>query len=232
MADMFRAGETIRQLWLPPCCCAAERRGLAGQRWSCRTTMATGGDEGATEPAEEARLWVNHGSCIRLKPAYCDHVWSYDFVHCRTDDGWAFRTLNTLDEFSRDCLVIRLERKLNSTDVNDALTDLFILRRPPTFVRSDNVLCRENLAAWVSWSWGIRLPGHRDMVARRALPSRNDLFHSKHGVRTATALPSSIRDLKSQAEGPNTIYEVSKLPPQLVGERSFRLGSPPTKRGP
>jgi len=65
-------------------------------------------------------------------------VWSYDFVHCRTDDGKAFRTLNILDEQSRECLAIRVKRKLNSTDVIDALTDLFILRGAPGFIRSDN----------------------------------------------------------------------------------------------
>ena len=43
--------------------------------------------------------------------------------------------------------------------------------------------------------------------------------------------PSLIRDPKSQAEGPNIIYEVSKLPPRLIRERSFRLGSPPRRRG-
>ena len=59
-------------------------------------------------------------------------------MHCRTDDGKAFRTLNILDEFGRECLAIRVKRKLNSVDVIDALTDLFILRGPPAYVRSDN----------------------------------------------------------------------------------------------
>ena len=86
----------------------------------------------------KGRLWLNDGSCVRLRPEYRDHVWSYDFVHCRTDDGKVFRTLNILDEFSRECLTIRVRRKLNSTDVIDALTDLFIIRGVPAFIRSDN----------------------------------------------------------------------------------------------
>ncbi len=97
--------------------------------------------EGLKVPMKQAkrgRLWLNDGSCIRLKPERKDHVWSYDFVHHRTDDGRAFRTLNILDEFSRECLAIRVKRKLNSTDVVDALTDLFILRGVPSFIRSDN----------------------------------------------------------------------------------------------
>ncbi|MFD0911273.1 IS3 family transposase, partial [Ruegeria arenilitoris] len=87
---------------------------------------------------KKGRLWLNDGTCVRLRPEYRNHVWSYDFVHCRTDDGKAFRTLNILDEHSRECLAIRVKRKLNSTDVIDALSDLFILHGVPTFIRSDN----------------------------------------------------------------------------------------------
>ncbi len=92
---------------------------------------------------KKSRLWLNDGSCVRLRPEYRNHVWSYDFVHCRTDDGKAFRTLNIIDEYSRECLSIRVDRKLNSSNVIDALTDLFILRGAPSFIRSDNVLCAE-----------------------------------------------------------------------------------------
>lgn len=87
---------------------------------------------------KKGRLWLNDGSCVRLKAEHRDHVWSYDFVHHRTDGGKAFRTLNILDEFSRECLEIRVKRRLNSTDVIDALTDLFILRGVPKYIRSDN----------------------------------------------------------------------------------------------
>lgn len=88
--------------------------------------------------AKRGRLWLNDGSCVRLRAEHTNHVWSYDFVHHRTDDGRAFRTLNILDEFSRECLTIRVRRKLNSTDVIDALTDLFVLRGVPSYIRSDN----------------------------------------------------------------------------------------------
>jgi transposase InsO family protein len=70
--------------------------------------------EGLKVPAKQpkkGRLWLNDGSCVRLRPAYRNHVWSYDFVHCRTDDGRAFRTLNILDEFSREGLTIRVKRQ-------------------------------------------------------------------------------------------------------------------------
>ena len=90
---------------------------------------------------KRGRLWFNEGSCIRPRPQHRNHVWSYDFVHERTYDGRAFRTLNVIDEYSRECLMIRVKRKLNSFDVINVLTDLFIIpgRRPssaPIMARS------------------------------------------------------------------------------------------------
>ena len=84
------------------------------------------------------RLWFNDGSCVRLRPAHRDHVWSYDFVQARTHDGRAFRMLTIVDEFTRECLAIDVARKLTSEDVLERLSDLFIRRDVPDFVRSDN----------------------------------------------------------------------------------------------
>jgi putative transposase len=87
---------------------------------------------------KRGRLWLNDGSCIRLRPEHPNHVWSYDFVEDRTHDGRKYRMLNIIDEFTRECLAIRVNRKLNSTDVIDVLSDLFIMRGVPGHVRSDN----------------------------------------------------------------------------------------------
>ena len=87
---------------------------------------------------KRGRLWLNDGSCVRLRPERPNHVWTYDFVQDQTADGRAYRTLNIIDEFTREALTIRVDRKLNSIDVVDALTDLFIIRGPPEFIRSDN----------------------------------------------------------------------------------------------
>lgn len=87
---------------------------------------------------KKGRLWLNDGSCIRLRPEYANHVWSYDFVEDRTHDGRKYRMLNVIDEFTRESLAIRVKRKLNSTDVIDVLSDLFILRGVPGHIRSDN----------------------------------------------------------------------------------------------
>ena len=84
------------------------------------------------------RLWLNDGSCIRLRPEYKDHVWSYDFVMGRTSDGRAFRMLNIIDEYTRECLTIVVRRHITSQEVIDRLFDLFILRGIPEHIRSDN----------------------------------------------------------------------------------------------
>jgi len=97
--------------------------------------------EGLKVPAKQpkkGRLWLADGSCIRLRAEYPNHVWSYDFVEDRTHEGKKYRMLNIMDEFTRECLAIRIDRRLKSIDVIDVLSDLFILRGVPGHIRSDN----------------------------------------------------------------------------------------------
>ena len=97
--------------------------------------------EGLKVPARQpkrGRLWLADGSCIRLRAERPNHVWSYDFVEDRTHDGRKFRMLNIIDEFTHECLAIRIDRRLKAADVIDVLSDLFILRGVPEHVRSDN----------------------------------------------------------------------------------------------
>ena len=84
------------------------------------------------------RLWLNDGSCVRLRPQFKDHVWSYDFVATRTEDGRALRILTLIDEYTRECLALKVARKLNSQDVLEQLGYLFIYQGLPGFIRSDN----------------------------------------------------------------------------------------------
>jgi len=97
--------------------------------------------EGLKVPKKQpkrSRLWLNDGSCIRLRPQFRDHVWSYDFVIARTDEGKAFRILNIIDEYSRECLAILAKRRITSQDVIDQLFELIIFRGIPGHIRSDN----------------------------------------------------------------------------------------------
>jgi putative transposase len=90
-------------------------------------------------------------SCVQLRPERPNHVWSYDFVQDRTHDGCVDRTLNIIDEFTKEALVIRVKRRLNWADVVDALTDLFSLRGAPAFIRSDNgaEFIAKKVRAWI-----------------------------------------------------------------------------------
>ena len=97
--------------------------------------------EGLKVPKKQpkrGRLWLNDGSCIRLRPEHKDHVWSYDFVLARTDEGRAFRILTLLDEFTRGCLAMLVSRHITFQDVIDQLFQLFVLRAIPEHIRSDN----------------------------------------------------------------------------------------------
>ena len=98
-------------------------------------------EEGLKVPKKQPkkkRLWLNDGSCIRKKPEYKNHVWSYDFVEDQTSDGRKIRMLTIIDEYSRECLAIKVKRRLTSNDVVEALADLFMLKGLPDFIRSDN----------------------------------------------------------------------------------------------
>lgn len=110
--------------------------------------------EGLKVPAKQpkrGRLWLNDGSCIRLRPERPKHVWAYDFVMDRTHDGRALRMLTIIDEYTRECLAIVVARKLNSSDVIEALADLFIERGPPEHLRSDNgpEFCAKAVRQWL-----------------------------------------------------------------------------------
>ncbi len=97
--------------------------------------------EGLKVPQKQpkrSRLWLNDGSCIRLRPEHKDHVWSYDFVVARTSDGRSFRILTVLDEYTRECLATLVNRRITSPDVIDQLFHLFLFRGIPEHIRSDN----------------------------------------------------------------------------------------------
>lgn len=113
----------------------------AGWRVNHKRVQRIWRQEGLKVPKKQpkrGRLWLNDGSCVRLRPRRRDHVWAYDFVQCRTHDGRAIRMLSVVDEFTRECLAIDVARRLNSDDVLERLTWLFVTRGVPEHIRSDN----------------------------------------------------------------------------------------------
>jgi transposase InsO family protein len=126
---------------------------------------------------KRGRLWLNDGSCLRLRPCWPGHVWAYDFVQDRTSDGRPFRMLTVIDEYTRECLAIVVARRLSSDDVLQALTDLFVERGPPGHIRSDN---GGEFTAKIVRAWLGRI-GVRTLFIERGSPWENGFNESFNG---------------------------------------------------
>lgn len=99
-------------------------------------------------------VWLNHGSCIRLRPEFLGHAWAYDFVEGRNHDGREFRILTIIDEASKECLALVVARQPKHQDVLAALADLFVSQGRPAHIRSAN--CPEFIATAVQ-EWLARI---------------------------------------------------------------------------
>jgi putative transposase len=111
--------------------------------------------EGLKVPQKQrprGRLWLNDGSCVRLRPERPNHVWAYDFVKAMTHDGRALRLLVLLDENTRECLTIRVARRLGSLEVIETLAEVMLWRGIPEHIRSDNgpEFIAEELRKWLA----------------------------------------------------------------------------------
>ena len=142
------------------------------------------------------RLWLNDGSCIRLRAEHRDHVWSYDFVLTRTHDGRAVRMLTILDEYTRECLAIDVARKLTSEDVLERLTDLFIRRGVPDYIRSDN---GAEFTAHAVRDWLDRV-GVRTLYIEPGSPWENGYIESFNGKLRDELLEREIFDTLLEAK--------------------------------
>ena len=126
---------------------------------------------------KRGRLWLNDGSCVRLRPEHRDHVWSYDFVADRTHDGRALRMLTLIDEYTRECLAIDVGRSLTSEDVIERLATLFLERGTPEYLRSDN---GAEFTAKAVRDWLARL-GVRTLFIEPGSPWENGYIESFNG---------------------------------------------------
>jgi putative transposase len=117
-------------------------------------------EEGLRVPRKQprrGRLYLNDGSCIRLRPCFRNHVWSYDFVSDRLHNGKKIRMLTVIHEYTRKCLAIRVGSSLKTDQVLDTLSDLFITKGVPDHIRSDNgsEFTAKSLREWI-WSLGVK----------------------------------------------------------------------------
>jgi len=176
---------------------------LRAEGWACnhKRVERIWRREGLRVPARQpkrGRLWLNDGSCVRLRPEKPNDVWAYDFVEDRTRDGRKIRMLNVVDEFTRECLCIRVGRKLGSAEVIDVLADLFIARGTPGYIRSDNG--PEFVATAVKgWITGI---GAKTAYIEPGSPWENGYVESFNG---------KLRDELLNMEVFNTLLEAKVL---------------------
>jgi transposase InsO family protein len=136
--------------------------------------------EGLKVPKKQrprGRLWLNDGSCIRLRPEHRNHVWSYDFVEAQTHDGRKLRLLTLIDEYSRECLAIRVARRINSFGVIETMADVMLTRGIPEHIRSDN---GSEMTAKVVRSWFATL-GTNTLYIEPGSPWENGYCESFNG---------------------------------------------------
>jgi hypothetical protein len=91
----------------------------------------------ACQLVNQPRDTLRDGSCVRLRPERSNHVWSYDFVGAKTQDGRAARMLDLIDDRAREYLRIRCERNWSSARGISALADLVEIKCVPEHLRSD-----------------------------------------------------------------------------------------------
>ena len=141
------------------------------------------------------RLWLNDGSCIRLRPEHKNHVWSYDFVADRTSNGKTIRMLTLMDEFTRECLAIKVDRSLKSHHVIDQLADLFVARGTPDYLRSDNgsEFTADNIRGWLG-----RL-GVKTLFIEPGSPWENGYIESFNGKLRDELLDGEVFDTVIEA---------------------------------
>ena len=155
--------------------------------------------EGLKVPSRQpkrGRLWLNDGSCVRLRPAHADHVWSYDFVAARTSDGRPLRLLNLIDEFTRECLSIDVARRMSADDVLERLTDLFVRRGTPQYIRSDN---GSEFTATAVREWLARV-GVRTLYIEPGSPWENGYVESFNGKLRDELLDGEVFDTVLEAK--------------------------------
>ena len=141
------------------------------------------------------RLWLNDGSCLRLRPERANHVWSYDFVSAMAHDGGTLRMLTLIDEYTRECLAIRVARRLGRYEVIEALADVMLHRGIPENIRSDSgpEFADEELRKWLrkvgtgdavyrAGPLGEWLPRKLQRKIVKRIPERRDFLFAAGGI--------------------------------------------------
>ncbi len=112
-----------------------------------------------------------------MRPQHRNHVWSYDFVEAQTHDGRKLRLMTLIDEFTRECLAVRVARRINSFGVIETMADVMLTRGVPEHVRSDN---GAEMTARIVRSWFAKL-GAKTLYIEPGSPWENGYCESFNG---------------------------------------------------
>jgi transposase InsO family protein len=143
---------------------------MAGWEVNAKRVQRIWRAEGLKVPAD--------GSTVRLRPERRNHVWAYDFVSEQTHDGRKLRILTVIDEYTRECLAVRVARRFTSNDVLYALSELFLEYGVPEHIRSDN---GPEFVAKVVRAWLADL-GITTLFIEPASPWENGFIESFNGI--------------------------------------------------
>ncbi|MES2032077.1 MAG: IS3 family transposase [Pseudomonadota bacterium] len=152
----------------------------AGWHVGCDRVQRIWRREGLKVPRKQkprGRLWLNDGSCIRLRPQHRNHVWSYDFVEAQTHDGRKLRLMTLIDELTRECLAIKVARRINSFGVIETMADVMLAKGVPEHIRSDN---GAEMTAKVVRNWFAKL-GAKTLYIAPGSPWENGYCESFNG---------------------------------------------------
>jgi transposase InsO family protein len=125
---------------------------------------------------KKRRLWFNENSCVRLRAGRVNHVWSYDFIMAKTSDQRTIKMLTIIDEYTRESLAIKVERNLKTEDVQEILTELFIRKGIPEYIRSDN---GSEFTAAIMLNW-LKNLGVKTLFIEPGSPWENGYVESFH----------------------------------------------------
>jgi len=191
--------------------------------------------EGLTVPQTQpkrGRLWLTDGSCLRLRPTYRHHVWAYDFVSDRTHEGRPVKILAVVDEYSRECLTLRVARQCRATDVIETLADLFVTHGAPAYLRSDN---GPEFTAQVVRAW-LQALDVQTLFIERGSPWENGYVESFNGklrdellARETFFTLTEARIIERWRRQYNTVRPHSALgyrPPAPAAVRPVPVGEP------
>jgi putative transposase len=87
---------------------------------------------------KKRRLGSSANGILRHRAVYKDHVWTWDFIHDRDERGRPLKWFALVDEYTRECLALEVERSMTSLDVIDILSQVLLIRGAPRHIRSDN----------------------------------------------------------------------------------------------